>query len=301
MSGRPAGHATTLVAGGTGFVGRRVVHDLAARGDRVRVMTRSPGDGRSDGVEEVFGDVADPASLRQAFDGVEVAYYLVHSLGQDDFAERDAAGARAFAEQASDAAVRRVVYLGGLGDDHDDLSPHLRSRREVETILAERVETVALRAGIVIGEGSVGWEILCQLVERVPAMITPKWVNTRTQAISLDDAAGSLVDAADPEVPPGHYEIGAPEECTYGDLLRTVASRMGRRRLIVPVPVLSPRLSSWWLRLITDVDLATARTLVDSMTNDVVVTDRRFDELTGRQPQSLDVALASALADRYRR
>lgn len=264
-------------------------------------MTRSPSDERSDGAAEVFGDVSDSKSLVAPFDGVDAAYYLVHSLERDDFAERDAAGARAFASQAAASDVRRVVYLGGLGNDADDLSEHLRSRREVENILSNEVETVALRAGIVVGQGSVSWEILCQLVERLPVMITPRWVNTRTQPIALADAAGSLVDAADPSVPPGPYEIGAPETCSYGDMLRTVARQMSRRLLIVPVPVLSPRLSSWWLRLLTDVDLQTARTLVDSMTNDVVVTNRRFDEITGRTPQHFEDAVAVALAERKHR
>lgn len=289
---------TVLVAGGSGFVGRRVVDELVASGSAVRVMTRSPSEDREDGVREVFGDVSDPSSLIAPLAGVEVAYFLVHSLDRADFAERDAAGARAFAWQAAASNVRRVVYLGGLGDDDDDLSDHLRSRREVEETLGDLVETVALRAGIVVGQGSVSWEILCQLVERLPVMVTPKWVNTRTQPIALADAVGSLVAAGSASVPAGRYEIGAPESSTYGDMLRTVARQMGRRLLIVPVPVLSPRLSSWWLRLITNVDLQTARTLVDSMTNDVVVTDRRFDEITGRAPQHFGDAVAVALAER---
>lgn len=292
---------TVLVAGGSGFVGRGVVDELVGSGLAVRVMTRSPSNERGDGVEEVFGDVSEPPSLSMPFAGVDVAYYLVHSLDRADFVERDAAGARAFARQAAASKVRRIVYLGGLGDDRDDLSEHLRSRRDVEQILSDEVETVVLRAGIVVGQGSVSWEILCQLVERLPVMVTPKWVNTRTQPIALADAVGALVDAADIDVPVGRYEIGAPESCSYGDMLRTVAGQMHRRLLIVPVPVLSPRLSSWWLRLVTDVDLRTARTLVDSMTNDVVVTDRRFDEITGRTPQHFDDAVAVALAERTKR
>ena len=292
---------TVLVAGGSGFVGRRVVDQLAASGSEVRVMTRSPGPHGTPGVEAVFGDVSDPATLVTPLAGVEIAYYLVHSLDRADFVERDAAGARAFALQAAASGVRRIVYLGGLGNDDDDLSEHLRSRREVEQILGDEIDTVVLRAGIVVGQGSLSWEILCQLVERLPVMVTPRWVNTRSQPIALTDAVGALVDAASADVPIGRYEIGAPESCSYGDMLRTVAGQMDRRLLIVPVPVLSPRLSSWWLRLVTDVDLQTARTLVDSMTNDVVVTDRRFDEITGRTPQHFDDAVRTALAERKRR
>jgi len=292
---------SVLVAGGSGFVGRRVVDELAEGSAAVRVMTRSPAGERDDGVAEVYGDVSEPESLAPALDGVDVAYYLVHSLDRSDFAEHDAAGARAFARQAAASGVGRVVYLGGLGDDADDLSEHLRSRREVEQIFLGEIETVALRAGIVVGQGSVSWEILCQLVERLPVMITPRWVNTRTQPIALSDAVGALVDAANPSVPAGSYEIGTPESCSYGDMLREVARQLERRLLIVPVPVLSPRLSSWWLRLITDVDLQTARTLVDSMTNDVVVSDRRFDELTGRRPIPFADAVVVALAERRRR
>ena len=184
----------------------------------------------------------------------------MHSLADTDFAERDRAGAHAFADAANGAGLTQVVYLGGLGDDDDDLSPHLRSRREVESILLRTAPTTALRAGIVIGDGGISWEILRQLVERLPVMVTPRWVETRTQPIALDDALFDLTGVLGRAEAIGEiYEIGGPEPLTYRRMMQTVSDIMGRRRVIVPVPLLSPRLSSHWLRLITNVDLTTAR------------------------------------------
>jgi uncharacterized protein YbjT (DUF2867 family) len=285
-----------LVAGGTGFIGRELAPALRAAGHTVEVMTRHP---RGDG--DVFGDVGDPASLVEPLRHADAAYYLVHSLDRPDFAEYDAAAARAFAAQAAASGVRRIVYLGGLGDDTDQLSPHLRSRREVEEILSAAVPTVALRAGIVIGDRSTAWEVLCQLVTRLPVMITPRWVNTRTQPIALDDVVAFLVVALDESVAPDHYDVGAPDNTSYREMMLTVAREEHRRLLIVPVPVLTPALSSRWLGLVTDVDLETARNLVDSMTNTVVVTERRLEQLTGHRPMRFEDAARLALARRRSR
>jgi uncharacterized protein YbjT (DUF2867 family) len=251
----------------------------------------------------VAGDVGDRASLAKALEGQEAAYYLVHSLDSADFTERDRRGAEAFAEAARDAGVRQVVYLGGLGAEDDELSEHLRSRREVEGILRARVPTTVLRAGIVIGDGGISWEILRQLVARLPVMVTPRWVQTRTQPVALDDALAFLVGVLGREDAIGEiYDIGGRDQLTYGDMLRLVGGMTGGvLRLIVPVPLLSPRLSSLWLRLITDVDLPTARALVDSMSNEVVVGDRRIEELTGHQAVSFREAAGRALRDRTRR
>ena len=289
-----------LVAGGTGFVGRHLVTALLADGHDVRVMTRHPTE-RTDRAIDVAGDVTDPASIASAMEHIDAAYYLVHTLDRDDFVERDREGATNFARQAAASGLQRVVYLGGLGNDSDDLSPHLRSRREVEEILTEHVPTVALRAGIVVGDGSVSWEILCQLVERLPIMITPRWVQTKTQPIALDDVVAFLVGALDPAVEPDHYEIGAPESMTYKAMLEGAADQMGRSLHIFPVPVLTPALSSHWLRLITDVDLQTARSLVDSMTNEVVVTERRLETITGHAPKTFRQAARTALEQRAER
>jgi uncharacterized protein YbjT (DUF2867 family) len=292
-----------LVTGATGFVGRHVTDALDAAGHDVAAMTRHPDryDGRG---TPVAGDIADADSLRAALDGqdVDVAYYMVHSLDHADFAERDRTGARAFGEAAAAAGVAQVVYLGGLGEDGDDLSPHLRSRREVEGILRDTVPTTVLRAGIVIGEGSISWEILRQLVERLPVMLTPRWVQTRTQPIAVSDAVRFLVGVAGLEAAIGEtYEIGGPRALSYRDMLETVARMTGRRRFIVPVPVLTPRLSSHWLGLVTDVDLTTATALVDSMTNEVVVEDHRIEALLDHRPMDFPDAAGAALAARARR
>lgn len=285
-----------LVAGGSGFIGRSLVPALQERGHDVVVMTRHPsGDG------DVYGDIGDRDSLDAALDGIEVAVYLVHSLDRTDFESFDADGARRFGDSAKAAGVRHVVYLGGLGDESDDLSAHLRSRREVEGILSERIPTIALRAGIVVGDGSTAWEVLCQLVEKLPVMITPRWVQTKTQPIALADIVQFLAAAVGDAVPPGHYDVGAPQATSYRRMMEAVATEMGRRIWVFPVPVLSPELSSRWLGLMTDVDMTTARSLVDSMINEVVVTERRLEVLTGVQPMPFSEAVKIALADRRRR
>jgi len=291
-----------LVTGATGFVGSRLTSALVEAGHEVRAMTRKPD--RYDGAGvPVRGDVGDPASLAAPLEGQEAAYYLVHSLDSADFSDRDRRGAEAFADAARTAGVGQVIYLGGLGDEDDELSEHLRSRREVEGILSARVPTTVLRAGIVIGDGGISWEILRQLVARLPIMVTPRWVQTRTQPVAVEDALAFLLGVLGREESLGEiYDIGGPEALTYGDMLRVVGRMTGGvLRLIVPVPLLSPRLSSHWLRLITDVDLGTARALIDSMTNEVVVGDRRIETLTGHHAISFKEAAEHALADRARR
>ena len=290
-----------LVTGATGFVGRHLVPALAAAGHDVTAMTRHP-ERYAGPATAVRGDVGDPASLGPTLEGQDAAVYLVHSLVHGDFAERDRTGARAFGEAAATAGVGQVVYLGGLGDDEDDLSPHLRSRREVERILAGTAPTTALRAGIVIGDGSISWEILRQLVERLPAMVTPRWVETRTQPIALDDAVAFLAGVVGlGAAVGGTFEVGGPDQLSYREMIETVARMTGRHRFVVPVPVLTPRLSSHWLRLVTDVDLTTASALVDSMGNEAVVRDRRIEGLVDRRPMDFPAAAAAALAARARR
>ncbi|MEO5837652.1 MAG: NAD(P)H-binding protein [Acidimicrobiales bacterium] len=289
---------TVLVAGGTGFVGSRLVPRLLAEGHRVRVLTRSPS-GRDDSAIEVVGDVNVADTLDAALDGVDLAFYLVHSLGRGDFETTDREGARNFAQAAKRAGVTRVVYLGGLGREADDLSPHLRSRREVEHILSEHIETVALRAAVIVGQGSTSWEILCQLVERLPVMITPRWVNTPTQPIALDDVVEYLVRCLDRAVvPAGHYDVGAPDATTYRDMMATVARLMRRTLVVMPVPVLSPGLSARWLRLVTNVDMTTARALVESLVNTAEVTERELESLTGHRAMPFVDAASHALAER---
>jgi len=291
----------TLVTGATGFVGHHLAAALTDAGEDVMAMTRRPEAYVGPGAA-IPGDIGDPASLRAALEGCDVAFYLVHSLDQADFVERDRAGAEAFAAAATDAGVRQVVYLGGLGDDRDDLSAHLRSRREVEQDALDLAPTTSLRAGIVVGDGGISWEILRQLVERLPAMITPRWVQTRTQPIALADMVAYLAAVAGRADAVGRtFDVGGPEALTYKQMIETVAELTGRHRVIVPVPVLSPRLSSAWLRLITDVDMGTARALVDSMTNEVVVRDHSIEDFTGHRAMGFREAAAAALSDRERR
>jgi uncharacterized protein YbjT (DUF2867 family) len=290
-----------LVTGASGFVGSRLCPALIDAGHEVRAMTRRPESYDGAG-EAVAGDVHDPGSLATALDGCAAAYYLVHSLDDAAFAERDAEAARAFAKAAADAGLRRVVYLGGLGDDRDDLSEHLRSRREVERLLGETgVPVTALRAGIVVGHGGISWEMTRQLVERLPLMVTPRWVDTRTQPIAIADAVRYLVGVLEPEQAAGRsYDIGGPEVLSYGDMMRRVAAIEGRRLRVVRVPLLSPRLSSRWLSLVTDVDTATGRSLVESMTNEVVVRDEDIRDLVPFEPMDYDQAVLAALGERAR-
>jgi uncharacterized protein YbjT (DUF2867 family) len=290
-----------LVTGASGFVGGRLAPALVEAGHEVRAMTRHPDtyDGAGDPVP---GDVHDHASLIAAMEGVTAAYYLVHSLGDAEFAERDADAARTFAKAAAEAGVERIVYLGGLGDDADDLSEHLRSRREVERLLGgDGVPVTVLRAGIIVGHGGISWELTRQLVEHLPAMITPRWVRTRTQPIAVADVVRYLVGVLDePRTAGRTFEIGGTEVLQYAEMMRRVAVIEGRTLFLVPVPLLTPRLSSRWLSLVTDVDVQTGRNLIDSMSNEVVVRDDSIRELVPFEPMDYDDAVLAALGDRAR-
>jgi len=285
-----------LVAGASGFVGRRLCPALAEAGHEVIAMTRHPD--RYEGVgTPVHGDVHDAPSLRPALAGCQAAYYLVHSLGAPDFRSKDAEAAAAFGDATARAGLTRIVYLGGLGDDADILSAHLRSRREVEQLLAKGgVPVTVLRAGIIIGRGSVAWELTRQLVEHLPLMVTPSWVSTRTQPIAVDDAVRYLVGVLTLGDAAGRvFDIGGPEVLRYVTMLQRVAAIRKRRLAVVPVPLLSPRLSALWLSLVTDVDTATGRALVDSMSNEVVVRDPAIRDLLPFELIPFDDAVRQAL------
>ena len=290
-----------LVACASGFVGRSLCPALLAAGHDVRAMTRRPDAYDGAGVA-VGADVHDEEALKAACEGCDAAYYLVHSLDQQDFQRRDAEAARAFASAAASAGVGHIVYLGGLGDDNDDLSAHLLSRRQVEGLLgATGVPVTTLRAGIIVGHGGISWELTRQLVEHLPAMVTPRWVRTRTQPIALPDVVRYLLGVLDvPVTGARSFDIGGPDILEYIEMLRRVAEIEGRRLVVVPVPLLTPRLSSRWLSLVTDVDVTTGRSLIDSMSNEVVVRDDSIRRLVPFQPMDYDQAVLYALGERAR-
>ncbi len=288
-----------LVAGASGFVGRRLCVALDRAGHDVVAMTRNPDSYRGAGTP-VRGDVQDAASLEQAMAGGQAAYYLVHSLQDADFERKDAAGATAFGEAAARAGLRRIIYLGGLGDDDDNLSAHLRSRREVEKLLGSGgVPVTVVRAGIIVGHGGTSWELTRQLVEHLPVMVTPQWVSTRTQPIAIDDVVTYLAGVLEPDEASGQvYEIGGPDVLQYAEMLKKVAAIENRPLVLLPVPLLTPSLSSLWLTLVTDIDASTGRALIDSMTNEVIVHDHAIEDLIPIQPMPYHDAVIAALRER---
>ncbi len=287
------------VAGASGFVGARLCPELTGRGHEVVALTRSPDSYTGVGTA-VEADVAEPSTLGPALQGCRVAYYLVHSLADDDFERKDAEAATAFGKAAAGAGVERIVYLGGLGAEGDDLSAHLRSRRDVEGLLGSGgVPVTVLRAGIVVGHGGISWELTRQLVQHLPAMVTPKWVETRCQPIAVDDVVRYLVGVLDaPEATGQTYEVGGPDVLSYREMLQRVAAIEGRSLPIMSVPILTPGLSSRWLTFVTDVDGQTARNLVDSMSVEVIVRDNGIRQVIPFAPLGYDDMVRAALRDR---
>lgn len=290
-----------LVTGATGYIGGRLVPALLAAGHDVRCLARTPAklaDRRWRGeVEVVAGDVLDAGSVRAALSGIEAAYYLVHSMdGHGDFRARDRQAAEAFRDAAAAAGVARIVYLGGLGSD--GLSEHLRSRHEVGRVLAAGpVPVTELRAAVIIGSGSASFEMLRNLVDVLPVMVAPRWVETRCQPIAIRDILRDLVAVLDVDATAGGvFDVGGPDVLTYREMMRIQAEEAGlRHRLVLAVPVLTPKLSSLWVGLVTPLPPGLARPLVESLRTEVVVRDDRFRALVGGDPLPFREAVRLAL------
>ena len=292
------------VAGATGYIGGRLVPRLVEEGHEVVCLARNPGklDDRlwRDRVEVRYGDVAKPESLDAALAGCEAAYYLVHSMGGPaNFAAADRDAARAFAEAAAANNLQRIVYLGGLGSAEDEtLSEHLTSRHETGAVLAEgSVPVTEVRAAVIIGSGSVSFEMLRYLTEVLPVMVTPTWVSTRCQPIAIRDVLAYLVAVLDDDEGNHIYEIGGPDVVEYRQMMQVYASAAGLpKRVLIPVPVLTPRLSSHWIGLVTPLPTGVAKPLVDSLRNEVIVHDPTALEKFDIQPIPLRRAVELALA-----
>jgi uncharacterized protein YbjT (DUF2867 family) len=286
------------VLGATGTVGRALVPLLAQEHDVLAVSRRRRDE--SAGVRWARADATNGAAVARVLDGVEVAYYLVHSLGSPAFEQRDRAAAETVAREAERACVRQLVYLGGLGDDSQELSRHLRSRAETAAALASgSVPVTILRAAIVIGAGSAAFETIVALVDRLPGMVCPRWVSTRTQPIALDDIAAYLAAVAGCDAAIGEsFDAGGPDVMTYREMIERVARLRGKRPLIVEVPLLSPRLSSYWLNLVTPVRASVARPLIEGLRNTTVARDDRLSRLVPRALSPFEEAARAALAAR---
>ena len=290
---------TVAVLGASGVVGTALVAALA-ESEEVVAVSRRPDSSPVEGVRPVAADVTDATSVRRSLEGVEVAYYLVHSLGTPDYAVVDRRAAETVAREAEHAGVSQLVYLGGLGDDLPDLSPHLRSRLETAVALSSgAVPVTTLRAAVVIGRGSAAFETIVSLVDRLPAMIAPRWVSTPTQPIALADVVRYLVGVARmPEARDQSFDVGGPDVLSYKEMIERIARIRDRRRLIVEVPVLSPRLSSYWLHLVTPVRAGVARPLIEGLRNPTVVRDDRVRGLLPFPLTSFDDAARAALPGR---
>lgn len=291
-----------LLTGASGYVGGRLIPLLEQQPVMLRCLARSPEKMRSrvkESTQIVRGDVLNAPSLDEALRGVHTAYYLVHLMsGSKDFEKEDRQAATNFAQAAKKAGVRRIIYLGGLGDDADPkLSPHLRSRHEVGRILrGSGVEIIEFRASLVIGTGSLSFDLVKSLTDRLPVMLCPRWLTTPTQPIAVDDVLAYLLAAKD--LPPGEshiFEIGGQDVTTYGDMIRECALQKGLRRWLISVPVLTPYLSSLWLALVTPTSFEVGRHLIEGLKNPTVVRDKKALEVFPIRPMATREAIQKAL------
>lgn len=292
-----------LVTGATGYIGGRLIPHLLEAGYPVRVMardvTRLEGRPWFKQVESVQGDVTRPDTLTAALQGIDVAYYLVHSMSSSrNFNQKDLAAAHDFGRAAKTAGVHRVIYLGGLGDPAHKLSEHLSSRHKTgEALRASGVPVTEFRAAVIVGSGSVSFEMIRYLTERIPVMVCPRWVFTRVQPIGIDDVLAYLVAALEkPETAGEIIEIGGADVLKYGDMMMGYARVRGLKRILLPVPVLTPRLSSYWVHWMTPIPASIARPLIEGLRNEVVVRDQRAQALFPEiQPISYEQAVRKAL------
>lgn len=282
------------VLGASGVIGSALVTALEGTHEVVAVARGSRPGSRA---EWVAADLTRASDALRALDGVDVAVHLVHSLGQPDYERRDLAIAENVASAASAAGLSQIVYLGGLGDESTSLSPHLRSRHETGLALAlGSVPVTTLRAGMVVGRGSAAFETIVALVDRLPAMVCPRWVSVPTQPIALRDIVEIIAGSIGLESTYGEaYDVGGPDVMTYREMIDRIARIRGRRPLIIEVPVLTPRLSSWWLHLVTPVKASVARPLIDGLRNPTVARDDRIRELIDSPSTPFDVAVREAL------
>jgi uncharacterized protein YbjT (DUF2867 family) len=292
-----------LVTGATGYVGGRLVPKLLESGYRVRVLVRDAArlDGRSwiNEVQVSVGDVLKPETLTDAMQDVHAAYYMIHSMmDSQEFHQRDVIAAKNFGKAASAAGVKRIIYLGGLGEPETDLSEHLRSRQQTgETLRESGIPVTEFRAAIVVGSGSISFEMIRYLTERLPVMICPQWVFTKVQPISISDVLKYLVMALEkPESSGKIIEIGGNEVLTYGEMMTEYAHVRGLKRYLIPVPVLTPRLSSHWVHWITPIPSEIAQPLIEGLRNEVIIHDKQaqilFPEI---QPIGYQEAVKRAL------
>ncbi len=296
-----------LLTGATGYIGGRLLNLLERRGDRIRCLARRPEELRprvGTLTEVVPGDALRPQTLAAAFEGVDTAYYLIHSMGSaHDFESEERRAAENFAAAAGKAGVRRIIYLAGLGNPEHGLSPHLRSRQETGRVLRESgVQVIEFRASIIIGSGSLSFEIIRALVERLPVLICPRWVATPAQPIAVEDVLDYLLAALDLDAQESRvFEIGGPAQVSYGELMQQYARLRGLRRVMIPVPVLTPRLSSLWLGLVTPVYARIGRKLIEGLRSPTVVEDPSALEAFPIRPRGLSEAIGRALSYEDRR
>jgi uncharacterized protein YbjT (DUF2867 family) len=289
-----------LITGAGGFIGRKLTKRLLADGYTLRCMVRGDAAGVPEGAETVQADMLEPQTLFRALEGIDTAYYLVHAMsgGRAGFERRDRDAAENFVAAAEKCGVRRVIYLGGLGETGDDLSEHLKSRLEVADILKKgRFATTFLRAAIILGACGASFEMVRSLVNRLPVMITPRWVSTRCQPIAVEDVIAYLAGCLADERTTGRtFDIGGPDVLTYKEMMERFGRIEGRNLLILPVPVLTPKLSSYWVGLITPVSPSLSMPLIEGLKNEVVCRENAIRDIIPIRLTPYDEAVRNALA-----